>query len=42
LQEIGFLLFKFRLIDKTLRFVTKGVNAREGIKNILFGVFSLN
>jgi len=38
LQDIEFLLFKFSLFHKTLRLVTKGVNASEEIRSILFGV----
>jgi len=30
------------LIGKTLHLVREGVNAREGIRSILFDVFSLN
>ena len=39
LLDIQFLLFKFRLIGKTLRLVTRCVNARKGIRSILFSVF---
>jgi len=35
LLDIGFLIFKFRFIDNTLRLVTIGMNAREGIKSIV-------
>jgi len=42
LADIGFLLLKFILVGTALLLVTKGLNAREEIRNILFGVFSLN
>jgi len=39
---MGFLIFKFKLVVKTLQLITKYVNAKEGIRRILFGAFALN